>query len=574
MPQRAWLLAAGFLAFLCARVRGDCALKREPSTLGNFTRWAVSTEVGMCATVPGNIYSKGGNMADAAVATLLCMGVVQPKAMGIGGGFVATSYLRRGKRAESLIAREVAPAAATKNMYSQNASLSVHGGLAIAIPGELRGYAEVHRHLKGRLPWRALFTDAIRLASEGFAVSNGLAYSLCHVSPGLFPCPDGPCDPRWAPFWNAVEKRPLIEGELLVQKDLARTLAEIAHYGPDYFYEGRFAEEMVREIAEQGGILTLEDLRSYKPTWTRPVNVTFRDGRVAYSAPPPAGGAIYSYIMAIMDAFRTGDHAELQDDVLTLHRFVEASKFAYAKRALLGDPRFVAVADIVKELVSPDYAQLTRGQIDDDRTFHDPEHYGLLEKNLPTSKGTAHLSLWDDEGALSITSTINSYFGSYVRTSSGVVLNNEMDDFSSPGQSNYWDLAATEANVIEPGKRPLSSMSPAIVLDPNGNVELVVGGSGGSKITTAVALVSMRTLWMDNSIKDAIDYARLHDQLIPDHLMVEPTFPEVYAMQLKVKGHNITTVEGPFSNVHGVFRKGARLFANADCRSDGAVNGV
>lgn len=512
-------------------------------------------------------------MADAAVATLLCMGVVLPKAMGIGGGFVATFYSRRERQAISLISREVAPRAARRDMFVRNATLSRRGGLAIAVPGELRGYAEIHRRLRGRLPWRALFADAIRLASEGFPVSNLLAHSICHEARYLFGCPDGPCEPTWKPFWNSKEKRPLRAGELLVQKDLARTLVEIAHYGPDHFYKGKLAEQMVREIADHGGILSLKDLRSYKPTWVRPVSATFRDGRVAFSAPPPAGGAIYTYIMAIMDAFRSNDHAQLRDDVLTLHRFVEACKFAYAKRALLGDPRFVSVADVVRKLLSPDYAEATRWKIDDDRTYHDPAHYGFVGQMTPPSKGTAHLSMWGDGDALSVTSSINSFFGSHVRTSSGVVLNNHMDDFSIPGESNYWGVAPSKANFIEPGKRPQSSMSPTIVLDPNGDVELVVGGSGGPKITTGVALVSIRALWMDNNIKDAIDYPRVHNQLIPDHIMVEPAFSKMYALLLKAKGHNIKTVPGEFSKVHGVLRKGGRLYANADYRSGGDVYG-
>ncbi|XP_077534247.1 scoloptoxin SSD14-like [Haemaphysalis longicornis] len=570
------LLAAAFVALTGTLAEGDesCGIEYGPSRLGNFSHWAVSTPARQCAPVASNIYSKGGNIADAAVATLLCMGVVLPKAMGIGGGFVATFYSRKEQEALSLISREVAPTAARRDMFVGNATLSVKGGLAIAVPGEVRGYAEIHRRLKGRLPWHALFQDAIRLARDGFPVSKLIAYSLCYEARDLFSCPDGPCDPTWEPFWNRKAKRPLIAGERLVQKDLAKTLAEIAKHGPNYFYEGKLAEQMVQEIAKHGGILTLDDLRSYKPTWTRPVSVTFRDGRVAYSAPPPAGGAIYSYIMAIMDAFRSNDSAALQDDVLTLHRFVEACKFAYAKRALLGDPRFVNVADLVQNLTSRDNAESTRRQIDDERTYHDPAHYGFVGQIMPSSKGTAHLAMWKDGDALSVTSSINSYFGSHVRSSSGIVFNNHMDDFSIPGESNYWGVAPSKANFIEPGKRPQSSMSPSIVLDPNGDVELVVGGSGGPKITTGAALVSMRSLWMGSNIKDAIDYARVHDQLIPDYIMAEPAFPEMYSLLLKAKGHNIQTVATEeFSNVQGVLRKSGRLYANSDYRSGGDVYG-
>ncbi|KAH9377374.1 hypothetical protein HPB48_008618 [Haemaphysalis longicornis] len=469
------LLAAAFVALTGTRAEGDesCGIEYGPSRLGNFSHWAVSTPARQCAPVA-----------------------------------------RKEGQALSLISREVAPTAARRDMFVGNATLSLKGFLGT--PYSKTPYA-----------WHA----------TGFPVSKLIAYSLCYEARDLFSCPDGPCDPTWEPFWNRKAKRPLIAGERLVQKDLAKTLAEIAKHGPNYFYEGKLAEQMVQEIAKHGG-------------------------------------AIYSYIMAIMDAFRSNDSAALQDDVLTLHRFVEACKFAYAKRALLGDPRFVNVADLVQNLTSRDNAESTRRQIDDERTYHDPAHYGFVGQIMPSSKGTAHLAMWKDGDALSVTSSINSYFGSHVRSSSGIVFNNHMDDFSIPGESNYWGVAPSKANFIEPGKRPQSSMSPSIVLDPNGDVELVVGGSGGPKITTGAALVSMRSLWMGSNIKDAIDYARVHDQLIPDYIMAEPAFPEMYSLLLKAKGHNIQTVATEeFSNVQGVLRKSGRLYANSDYRSGGDVYG-
>ncbi|XP_049271173.1 scoloptoxin SSD14-like [Rhipicephalus sanguineus] len=501
------------------------------------------------------IQRKGGNMADAAVATLLCMGVVMPHNMGIGGGFIATHYSRRERRALSLISREEAPKAATKDMFVENATLSLMGSLSIAVPGELRGYAELHERLRGRLPWKALFQDAIRLANEGFPVGPYTPYTLCYEAPYMFTCADGPCDPRWNPFWNFKRGRPLKTGEVLVQKDLARTLEAIAENGADYFYEGPLAEAIVREISNEGSIITLEDLRSYRPTWAPAVSLTLQDGRVLYTAPPPSSGAVTAYIVAIMDAFRNNVSAELQNDALTLHRFVEACKFGYAKRSLLGDPRFDDLNDdrrptrwrerddkltrqsnlglpgnlqVLRNLTSWDYANATRWKIDDDRTYHDPVHYGLDVAPAPENKGTAQLSLWDDDGdALSITSTINGYYGSLIRSSSGVIFNNQMDDFSTPGVSNFWGLAPSPANFIEPGKRPQSSMSPTVVVDSDGDVEMVIGASGGSKIITAVALVTMRALLQGNNIRDAIHSARLHEQLIPDDVVVEPQFPKV-----------------------------------------------
>ncbi|XP_054923394.2 scoloptoxin SSD20-like [Dermacentor andersoni] len=278
--------------------------------------------------------------------------------------------------------------------------------------------------------------------------------------------------------------------------------------------------------------------------------------------------------MAIMDAFRSNVSAELQNDALTLHRFIEACKFGFAKRSLLGDPRFEDVRDVLQNLTSWDYANATRWKIDDDRTYQDPTHYGLDTAPAPENRGTAHLSLWEDDGdALSVTSTVNGYFGSMIRSSSGVIFNNQMNDFSTPGQSNFWGLPPSPANLIKPDKRPQSSMSPIVVVDANGDVEMVIGGSGGSKIITAVALVSMRALWQSGDIREAIDYARLHEQLTADDVMVEPQFPETYARQLEEKGHKIQTVFGEFNNVMAVQRKNQRLQANADYRSDGGVDG-
>ncbi|KAL3245553.1 hypothetical protein MRX96_046878 [Rhipicephalus microplus] len=393
----ATFLALAALALKYADAQEDrfeiCNHQYEASSvLGNFTDWAVSSEAGLCATVPRKIQSKEGNMADAAVATLLCMGVVLPHFMGIGGGFIATHY-------------------------SRNA------------------------------------------------------------------------------FWNFKCGRPLKQGDVLVQKDLARTLEAIAHNGADYFYEGPFAEEIVREISNEGSILTIEDLRSYQPTWTPAVSIALQDGRVLYTAPPPSSGAVTTHIVAVMDAFRNNASAELQHEVLTLHRFVEAGKFGYASRSLLGDPRFDDVNDVLRNVTSWDYANATRWKIDDDRTYHDPVHCGLKATPAPEDRGTAHLSLWEDNGdALSITSTINGFFGSLIRSSSGVILNNQMNGFSTPGESNIWGLSPFPANFIEPGKRPQTSMSPAVVVDPQGDVEVVIGASGGSKIITAVSVVSMRTL--------------------------------------------------------------------------------
>lgn len=538
------------------------------SVLGDYSRWAVSTDAAPCTPVARRIQLKGGTIADAAVATMLCMGVVLPHSMGIGGGFVATVYKRDTQKARSLIARETAPAAASKNMFTADKKLARVGGLAAAVPGELRGYEMLLERMGSNLPWSALFDDAIRLARDGFPVGAHLASALTSEKAVIY-SKENMRKTFWSPYANDT----LNEGELLVQKDLASTLEAIANNGPDYFYKGEFAEKMIQEIKANGGSMVRQDLEMYKPVWSRPVNASFKDGRVMYSVPPPGSGAVLAYIMGIMDAFRRDAADKLQDDVLTLHRFVEACKFAYAKRALLGDPKFVPVDRLLSNLTSKEYAEATRMLIEDSRTSDSRAHYSG-EKAFPADHGTAHASFLGANGdAIAITSSVNYYFGSSVRTSAGVVLNNQMDDFSIPGTANMYGVAPSEANFVVPGKRPMSSMSPLVVVNPNGDVDLVIGGTGGAKITSGVALVSMRNLWQGDNIKEAIDFPRLHHQFLPNRVDVETQFPKIYRKELAQKGHEIFVPKGRFSIIMGINRQNGRIFANSDFRKGGTVDG-
>ncbi|KAL1467073.1 hypothetical protein MTO96_005931 [Rhipicephalus appendiculatus] len=481
------------------------------SALGNFSQWAVSTDAAPCTSVARRIFKKGGKTVDAAIATLLSK-----------------------KDAQVLVAREVAPAAASTDMYVKNKKGSLFGGLAIAVPGELRGYYELHRHLNGALPWKELFTDAIRLARDGYPMGAHLANALRESQNADNVLKEN----IRKTFSNPETGELLAEGELVTLKDLAQTLELIAEYGPDYFYEGEFAEKLVSEVQNNGGILTMEDLKNYQVKWEKPVTARFKGGMTLYSAPPPASGAVLAYILGIMDAFRPSPGSFLDDTVTTLHRFAEACKFAYAKRARLGDPSFVNCEQLVQNMSSRAFAADARYKIDDERT------------------------------------TVNYYFGSMLRTSAGVVMNNQMDDFSTPGMRNFYGVAPSAANFIVPGKRPMSSMAPVVVVDENGDVQLALGGTGGAKITSGVALVVMRTLWQRNSIKAAIDYPRLHHQLIPNHLMVESFFPKAYVEELRKLGHKVTYPKGRFSIMMGVNKQNGRLFANSDFRKGGTVDGI
>ncbi|XP_077534255.1 scoloptoxin SSD14-like isoform X2 [Haemaphysalis longicornis] len=564
------LYARDKLSVRCMPGQGTVEITPSSSALGNFSHWAVSTDAAPCTPVARRVFRKGGKTVDAAIATLLCMGVVIPHSMGMGGGFIATVYSKKKLEAGVLIAREVAPAGASRDMYVKDKKMSIRGGMAIAVPGELRGYAELHRSLNGSLPWKELFEDAIRVARHGFPMGAHLANALREGRKIKGPLADN----IRRVFSDPETGELLQEGEMVKQEDLARTLEAVATYGPDYFYHGDFAQSIINEIQENGGMITLDDLANYKVEWAPPVRSRFKGGLTLYSAPPPGSGAVLAFILGIMDQFRSSGRAALPDDVLTLHRFAEACKFAYAKRALLGGAKSIECDELVRHLTSPELAQRARSLIDDMQTFSRPEYYGFVNESQEQDHGTAHATFWGPDGdVIAVSSTVNYYFGSYVRTKTGVVLNNQMDDFSTPGAVNFYGVAPSRANFIAPGKRPMSSMAPVVVVDRLGDVVLALGGTGGSKITSGVALVTMRTLWMGNTIKDAIDYPRLHHQLIPNHLMVESYFPKTYVEALQALGHKVTYPSGRFSIMMGVHARHGNLYANSDFRKGGTVDG-
>ncbi|XP_064467545.1 scoloptoxin SSD14-like isoform X2 [Ornithodoros turicata] len=540
----------------------------SPSALGVYKRWATSTDAAPCSAVPKRIFAKNGTLADAAVATMLCMGVVLPHSMGIGGGFLATVYERNTKKSWSLIARERAPSAAKKTMFVGQPSASVKGGKAVGVPGELRGYQALLERMGSNLPWKDLFEDAIKLARDGFPVQFHLSNAMNMKKEAIYENLN-----MRKVYWNTTSNDTLKDGALLFQKDLADTLQDIAENGADYFYNGEFAEALVEEVQEQGGILTVNDLKDYKAEWLNPIMVKFMDGRTLYSTPPPGSGIVLAYLLKIIESYKNAPNAFLDDNVLTLHRFAEACKFAYAQRAHLGDSLFVDIKDLLENMTSTWLPEQSKGRISDSQTFSDPRHYDGNQK-FTEDHGTAHASFWGPNGdAIAISSTVNYYFGSLVRTSRGVVLNNQMDDFSTPGFSNTYGIAPSMSNFIQPGKRPMSSMAPAIFVNPYGSVDLVLGGAGGAKITSSIALVSMKNLWQGYSIKEAIDFPRLHHQLIPNILDVEKSFPQAYVERLKARGHHVNRPKGRFSIIMGISRYQDRIHANADYRKGGAVDG-
>lgn len=545
----------------CAEPMADATA--SDSTMGNFSHWAVATDAAPCANVTRNIMKKGGNLADAAVATMLCMGVVLPHSMGIGGGFMATIYLRRSKKAMTLIARERAPGAATWDMFVGNETLSRRGGLSVAVPGELRGYRTLLRELHATLKWRDHFDDAIRLTRYGFPVGPHLAAALQKHKDDL-------SESLKKVFWNETTNDTLAEGDLLVQADLADTLEVIANKGPDYFYKGGIGEQMAKEIRDDGGVITEHDLKSYEAEWKEPIVADLSNGNTLYTVASPGSGAVLAGILRVgIDALERFNSTTQQ-----WHRFIEACKHGYGGRSHLGDSDFEDVKELEQNMTTPEWAAAVGNLINESTTFDDPAYYGFLNNSSPEDGGTAHATFWGDTGdVIVITSTINNHFGSKLRTSSGVILNNQMDDFATPGMSNSYDVYPTRPNLIEPRKRPLSSMVPSVFVDCKGDAVLALGGTGGPRITSAVALVALRSLWGGYDIKEAIDRPRLHHQLIPNRVIVEPHFPQEIIAELENKGHVFEVNEGKGSTVNGIKREAGCLHASYDSRRGGSVDG-
>ncbi|KAL8592955.1 hypothetical protein ACOMHN_050782 [Nucella lapillus] len=483
---------------------------------------AVAADVTECSEIGKTLLQSGGNAVDAAIGTLLCMGIADAQSMGVGGGFFMTIYNRTTGESVSVDARETAPAAANESMFEAQPNTSSVGPLSIAVPGEVRGYWLAHSNY-GRLPWSELFAPAVRMAQSGFKVPRSLAKAFQDQKDNIYNEPSlrkAYVNPDTGELYRA--------GETIKLPLLAATLKKLAEGGEKAFYNGSLTQDIVDDLKEIGSIITREDLFNYTALLKQSVQITLDDGLRVFSPPPPSSGVLLSFMLNVLDGYNltSSDLKGTDNSVRTLHRIVETFKFAYAKRTNLADEDFVNVTELVANLTSRDYADYIRGQITDNAT-HNTSYYGPnFYDRLTTS--TAHLSIIDADGnAVSVTSTVNGRFGSKRRGSkTGIVFNNEMDDFSSPNITNIFGIRPSPANFIRPGKRPLSSMCPAILVSPSGDVRFVVGAAGGSRITTATAFVTSHELWLGEDVGQAVRDLRLHHQLLPQYLDYEEGFDQ------------------------------------------------
>jgi gamma-glutamyltranspeptidase/glutathione hydrolase len=523
------------------------------------------------------ILAAGGNAVDAAIAASFALAVAQPQSTGLGGGGFLLIRLADG-RAFAIDARETAPAAATPDLYTrpgvpEDASLA--GGLAVATPGLVAGLA-LAQEAHGTLPLARVLAPAIRLAADGYAIG---AYQVRFVQElqrrgvaGRFP--------ELARIHLPVEATPQTR---LVQADLARTLRAIAAGGPRAFYEGPVAEAIVKAVVEHGGILTTGDLARYQPIVRQPLSGRFRGFEVLAFPPPSSGGVTLLQILNILEGFELAKLGV--NSAAAIHRIAEAMKLAFADRAVhLGDPDFAALP--VARLLDPAYAAQLRARIDPPRWRRAPWTWGQAERAIrvegpgfpAADAGTAHVSVADAAGnAVSITQTINTPYGSLlVAPGTGVVLNNEMDDFATrPGRPNAFGLVALAgANGVAAGKRPLSSMAPVIVLE-GGRLRFVAGSNGGPRIITTTLLALLNHLEFGLDVSEAVAAPRFHHQWLPDELLVESLIPADVVRALRDRGHAVTTAEDLGGGVEAIAfdPKTGVLTGAADPRRDGAAGG-
>ncbi|XP_052741465.1 glutathione hydrolase 1 proenzyme isoform X1 [Bicyclus anynana] len=546
-------------------------LPPSPSWLHVFKRAAVCTDAPHCSEIGRHILSINGSAVDATIAAMFCNGLHNQQSMGLGGGFFMTVYVKEEEKAYTIIAREKAPAAASKDMYNGNFDKASKGPLSVGVPGELRGMWAAHKRW-GKLPWESLVKPTLEFCQYGFTMSKAL-YD------GLETAPYVKNDPHLRKMYYDTSKDKFFKAGTLIKPTEAfcNTLKIIAEKGGDVLYNGTLAVDFLEDLNRVGSIITAEDLRDYQPKITDPIAVPLSNGDILYTPPPPSSGAVVVNILNILSGYNFTEESinGTENKILTYHRILEAFKYAYAARTKLGDEDFLDLNEFLQNLTSPEYGMEIRLKINDSSTSNDTSHYGIVEYSKEDS-GTAHISVIADNGdAVSMTSSINFYFGAgFTTLNTGIVMNNVMDDFSSPGLTNYFGVKPSPANFIAPGKRPLSSMSPSIIVDRNTNAKLIIGASGGTKIVSAIALVTMRKLWLGQTIKQAVDEARIHHQIYPMNAQYEYGITEDILQGLRAKGHGMERYRGRGSIICALYRNKTAIYANADFRKGGDVAGM
>src|SRR5438132_1732366 len=516
------------------------------------------------AKVGVEVLAKGGNAVDAAVATGFALAVTYPRAGNIGGGGYMVIHRAGGAPDLAIDYRETAPAATTREVFldehgEADPRKSQDSALAIGVPGTVAGLALAHAKYGSRkFTLAQLIAPAIALARDGIPIENDIAASLPRSQSRLA---------RWPATTKIffADGRPLPPGATLLQRDLADTLAAIAREGPAGFYRGAVADKLVAAVRAAGGIMTREDLKNYQPIERTPTSGSYRGYRIVSMPPSSSGGVALVEMLNILEGYKLGQ----VDAATRVHLMIEAMKRAYFDRAkFLGDPASVTPPPY---LTSKRFAQTVRERID-------PAHaapaasFGSIFAPAREGDNTTHFSVVDRFGnAVANTTTLSLSYGlGLVAEGTGILLNNELDDFAAkPGAPNAYGLVGGDANAPGPGKRPLSSMTPTIVLK-DGKPFLVTGSPGGSRIITTVLQVIVNVIDRKLSIADAIAEPRIHHQWSPDEVMVERGFSLDLVGALKARGHEV--VQGsPPTSANSILVTPAGLLGAADNRTRGAL---
>jgi gamma-glutamyltranspeptidase/glutathione hydrolase len=498
----------------------------------------------LAARIGAEILRQGGNAVDAAVATGFAMAVTYPRAGNIGGGGFIVIHSADAKEDIAIDYRETAPAATTRDIFlgadgKPDIAKSRDSALGIGVPGTVAGLAvALEKYGSGNFSLADILKPAIALAADGFVVTDDSADTLPDWHKRLAKWPSS------AKIFSRADGSSLREGDTLVQTDLAATLSAISGQGPRGFYQGPVAEKLVQGIRDAGGIMTLDDLKSYQAVIRAPVRGSYRSYDIVSMPQPSSGGVVLLETLNILEGFAMADMT--QGSAPSLHVMIEAMKRAYADRArYLGDPAFVSAP--IATLIAKDYAARQRASIDLARAT--PWTDALSATPPREGSNTTHFSVVDSRGnAVSNTTTLNFSYGvGLVAEGTGVLLNNELDDFTAaPGASNAYGLVGFEANLPGPGKRPLSSMAPTIVLK-EGKPVLVTGSPGGSRIISTVLQVIVNVLDYKMDVAAAVAAPRLHHQWLPDEVRIERGFADDTLAALKAMGHTIVVPLGQTS---------------------------
>jgi gamma-glutamyltranspeptidase/glutathione hydrolase len=521
----------------------------------------------IAADVGLRVLQAGGNAMDAAVAVAFALAVTYPYAGNIGGGGFLLARMADG-RATFIDFREKAPLASTRNMYLDSkgnvTADTLVGWRAAGVPGTVRGMELAHQKY-GRKPWVDLVDPAVKLATEGFQVSYTFDASLQNESArkllSQFP----------------ESKRIFLSagyGEKLVQPELAATLTRIRDRGASDFYEGETARKLAAAMASNGGLITLADLKAYQAVEQEPLRGHYHGDEIITSPPPSAGGVGLLQMLGMLEG--SGYEKTGAGSAASIHYVAEVMRRSYADRSeYFGDPDFVKVP--VRKLLDPHYIESRRKSIDPLHATPSAQlRPGVL--NAHESTETTHFNIVDNEGnAVAVTYTLNNGYGSGVTVPGlGFLLNDEMDDFAAkPGAENLFHLIQGEANAIQPGKRPVSSMTPTI-LTRGGKLFLILGAPGGSRIVNGVLQVILNVEDFHMNVQDAVDWPRSHHQWMPDQLYVEKGISPDTVELLRAMGHQISPLESTQSvvaRVEAILNAGGWLQGASDPRGNGKAEG-